>query len=202
MRGQAQWRDAWVIDEPARDHVPAERALEGAEDEDREKRNAVARRDSLPDEKPQIRQQERHTNRPTEQAMEIFPPENLFERIEAHAAVDLQVFGCRLILLERDPPMFVADRRQRADDGLPLRDREPRMGQARYAADDDHRQEQRAADEEPDRHGTGIGGRRALYVNRDRCAFVSGPVGEAIAGLHAAILPYPHRRSAVLARLW
>src|SRR5262245_11147393 len=118
MRGQAQRRDAWVIDEPARDHVPTERTLEGTQDEDREKRNAVARRDSPPDEKPQIRQQEHHSDRPAEQAMEILPPENLFERIEAHATVDLQVLGCRLILLERDPPIFVADRRQGADDGL------------------------------------------------------------------------------------
>ena len=66
----------------------------------------------------------------------------------------MPLFTCRysgvcLVLRECGVPVGIGQRRQRAHDGLPLSDRQAGVREARDAADDDDREHERAADEEP-----------------------------------------------------
>ncbi len=153
MRGEAELRHPRIVDEPALHHVPAHRALQPAEHEDAGEPPRMAGRNAAPGDEPQQRQQERRADHPAEQAVEILPPEDALERGQAHPLVHLLVLRRRLVLGEGLLPLRVGERRQRADDRLPLGDREPRVREASHAADDDHREHQRAADEQPCRHG-------------------------------------------------
>ena len=75
--------------------------------------------------------------------------------------VDLLVLGRLLVLVEGLLPLRVVQRRQRADDRLPFDDRQARVREPRDAADDDHREHQRAADEQPGRDRAHRRGARA-----------------------------------------
>jgi hypothetical protein len=90
-----------------------------------------------------------------QQPMKIFPPEDALELTDCHPAIDLLVFGGLLIAAERVLPLRIVQRRQCADDRLPLGDRQTRMGEPGDAADDDNAEYQCAADEQPRGDSTG-----------------------------------------------
>ena len=152
MRGETQLRYARVVDEPALHHVPAERTLCAAEDEDRKQRPGITGRNAATDEKPQIRQQEGKTDCAPEQPMRVLPPEDALERVEAHVRVDLPVFGRGAILGENVSPVGIGQRRQRADDRLPFGDRQAGVREARHAPEHDQREQQGTADKKPRCH--------------------------------------------------
>src|SRR5262245_31902952 len=85
--------------------------------------------------------------------MEVLPPEDALELRKRHRVVDELVLRGLLVLLEQRLPVAVGERRDGADEGLPLDDREAGMGKAGRASDDDHRGDCERADEEP--HGDG-----------------------------------------------
>ena len=151
MRGEPELRHARIVDEPALHHVPAHRALQAAQHEDAEELPRIARRNVAAREEPEQRHEEDDADQAPEQPVEVLPPEDALELGERHALVHLLVLGRQLVLLERLLPLGLGQRRQRADDRLPLDDRQARMREARDAADDDHREHQRAAHEQPRR---------------------------------------------------
>src|SRR5204862_6935159 len=77
--------------------------------------------------------------------------EDALERLEGHALIDLAVFGRGPVLGEDLAPLRVGEGREGAEDRLPFGDRQPRVRQARHAADDDHGEHQCATNEEPRR---------------------------------------------------
>ena len=78
--------------------------------------------------------------------MRVFPPEDALELVERHAAIDLPVLGRRAGTSRTSAAHCASrQRRQRADDRLPLGDRQARVREPGDAADDDHREHQRAA---------------------------------------------------------
>ena len=153
MRSEPQLRHSRVVDQTALDHVPAQCSLRSAEQENPEQhRRQTGRRWKLSAcDEPQQRHDEGEPDQAPEQAVDIFHPEYAFERVDAHAAIYLQVLRRRLILGKRFVPLRLGQRRQCADDGLPFGDRQARMRQARHAADHDQGEHQGAADEKPGR---------------------------------------------------
>ena len=71
----------------------------------RDEPRAVAARDRPPPPEPQQRQREDQADRPPDQAVEIFPEEDALELAERHAAVDLAIFGRRLVAVELGLPL-------------------------------------------------------------------------------------------------
>ena len=167
VRGQPELRHPRVVDEPALHHVPAHRALQAAQHEDAEELPRMAGRNVAPRDEPQQRDEKHDADQAPEQAMEVLPPEDALEPGERHPLVHLPVLGRQLVLLERLLPLGLGQRRQRADDRLPLDDRQARMREPRDAADDDHREHQRAAHEQP-RRDPPFAARAAK--SRSRCA--------------------------------
>jgi hypothetical protein len=149
VRRQPELRHARIVDEAALDHVPAHRALQRAQREDRGELPRVFARDQASRGEPDERDQEDDADRSAQQPVEVFPPEDALELGEAHSRVHLPVFGRLLILGERLLPLRGVERRQRPHDRLPFDDREAGMREPRDTADDDHREHQRAADEKP-----------------------------------------------------
>ena len=156
VRGQAELRHARVVDEAALHHVPAERALQRAQHEDRGQRLRVPRGNAPAREKIEEGQQEHGTDQPPQQPVEIFPPEDALELGERHRVIDLAKLGRRLVLAERGLPVAGRQRRHRADDRLPFGDRQPGMREPRDAADDDDQEHQRATGDKPQRDRAGI----------------------------------------------
>ena len=108
---------------------------------------------------PEERHEKDEPDRPAEQAMEVLPPEDALELGERHALVDQLVLGRLPVLVEHRLPVGLGERRDRADERLPLDDRQPGVGEAGDAPDDDHRRDRERADEEPGRDRA-AGGRR------------------------------------------
>jgi hypothetical protein len=153
VRGQAVVADARLVDETARDHVPSQRSLQRPEHEYPGKtiREATVNLPAPPE--PDERNEERKPDQPAEQAMEVLEPEDPLECLHAHALVDLPVFGRLAVLVEELLPVPVAQGRHDADEGLPLRNGQAGMGEARDAAQHHHGEDERATGEEPDRDG-------------------------------------------------
>ena len=170
MRGQPELRHARIVDQPALHHVPAQRALQAAEREDRDQRRRESGRQLPPQDKPGERQRKHRTDDAPEQPMRVFPPEYRLECVEAHSLVHLPVFGRCLVFDEGLVPLRRRKRRQRADDRLPFGNRQPRMGEPGHAADDDDREHQRTTDQQPDRHGSRRAAIRPHAMPRNRRA--------------------------------
>ena len=89
------------------------------------------------------------------------------ELVERHALVEHLVLRDLLVGLELGLPVGVAQRRDDAGDRLPLGDRQAGFGQAREAADHDHRQHHQRDDIEPDADGLQpVGRRRRRRIRR------------------------------------
>ncbi len=138
MGGEPVLADIGAVHEPALHHVPAERALEASEHEQAEKPRQQRARDVAGDQKAEERHEEGKADEAAEEAMRPFPPEDGLELIEAHAALDLSVFGDLLIGGEGLLPVGLAERRDRSHDRLPFGDGEARIGEPRRPADQDH----------------------------------------------------------------
>ncbi len=151
MRGEAKLRHAHVVDQAALHHVPAHRALQSAEDEDAEELPRVTGRNLAARGEPDERREKHETDQTAEEPVDVLPPEDALELGDRHRVIGQLVLRRLLVLLERLLPICVGERRNRADDRLPLDDRQARSGQTRDTADDDHREHERATEEEPSR---------------------------------------------------
>ena len=127
MRSEPQLRHTRVVDQTALHHVPAQCSLRSAEQENPEqhRRQTGRGRNLSACDEPQQRHDEREPYQAPEQAVDIFHPEDAFERVDAHATIDLQVFRRHLIFGKRLVPLRLRQRRQGADDGLPFGNRQP-----------------------------------------------------------------------------
>jgi hypothetical protein len=152
VRSQPQLRHARIVDEAALHHGPAKRALQAAQRENAEQSRYERSLDSSAQRKPRERRQKCDANHPAEQPMEVFPPEDGLELRQRHSRIHLTVLWRCLVARERVVPIGLVQGRQRAHDRLPLRDREPGMGEPRHASHDDHGKDKRAAGEKPGRN--------------------------------------------------
>ena len=92
---------------PGLDHVPAERALRAAEQQQGDQPPAVAVRDRALPREPGQRQREGEADQPAEQPVHPFPEEDELEVGEVHAgrAVDLPIFRRLLVEIEGALPV-------------------------------------------------------------------------------------------------
>src|SRR5688572_8910336 len=90
--------------------------------------------------------------------MRVLPPEDPLEALERHVEVDQAEFRGGAVFGEERFPIRLRERRDRADEWLPLDDRQPGPRKARHAADDDDRENHRGTQEQPSRDGAPIGG--------------------------------------------
>src|SRR5690606_11124372 len=81
-----------------------------------------------------------------------FPPEDELEIIEAHATIDLLIFGNLAIFVEFLLPFGSVQGRNHAVDRLPFGNGEARAGQPCSAAEDDQRDQLEEYDIEPAAH--------------------------------------------------
>src|SRR5215470_11752969 len=144
--------DARIVHQPALDHVPADCALERAEQEYSAQARRKAAVDLSAEDEIKQRKQEHEADGPPQETMEILPPEDALELVERHAAIPLVILGRLLVLVEHLPPLRVAQRRNRTDDGLPFHDRQAGMGEARDSTYHHHCEHERAARKQPDRY--------------------------------------------------
>ena len=151
MRHQPVLADIDPVGEAALDHVPAERPLRRAQQQ-----NPAERRKELlrqPAAQPEI--QKRYgvddADQPSPEAVHVFPPVDRLEIGEAHAGVEQPVLRNMPVFLELRGPARGRERRQDAGDRLPLGDRQPGERQPGNAADDDHREDHCATAEQPNR---------------------------------------------------
>ncbi len=95
------------------------------------------------------RHEERGADQPAEEPMRPFPPIDGLELVDAHAVLELGIFWDLLIGGEGFLPVGLAQRRDSAQDRLPLGDRQARIGEPGGAADQNHRHDQRGEHAEP-----------------------------------------------------
>src|SRR6185503_15958876 len=112
-----------------------DRALEGAEAEDRREAPAQAGLDPAAPQEPEEREQEDCPDHAAEQSVRPLPPEDGLELAERHAAIEQLVLRDRFVLVELGLPRGLRQRRDRAADRLPLGDRKAGLGEPRRAAD-------------------------------------------------------------------
>ena len=170
MRGQPHRAHARVVHEAAFHHVPAEPALEPAERENARELPRERGRERAPPQEIHERKQEDGADDPSQQPMEILPPEDRLEALERHVVVAEAEFGGEAVLRERLLPLRRVEWRNRSDERLPFDDRKPRMRKTRDSAHDDHREHERATGEEPHRDcAVWLVGRIGRHRGRD-CA--------------------------------
>ena len=155
MHREAQVADVGALNEAARDHPPADRALDADQQENRDEAGLIALGDRLADPEPGQRKQHRKPDHPAEQAVDIFPEIDVLELGHAHAAIDLLIFRDLPIALELGEPLRLVQRRERSADRLPFRDRQAAFGQPGDPADHHHHEDQPGDREQP----VGDGGR-------------------------------------------
>ena len=151
VRRKAEMADVRPVDQAGHDHVPAQRALQPAEDEQADELPAIALRDRALRREPDQRQREGHADQAADQPVEPLPEEDELELRQRHSGrpVDLEIFRRLLVELEGMLPVGLRQRRDRAGDGLPLRDRQAAFGQAGDPADHDHQEDQSGDGQEP-----------------------------------------------------
>src|SRR3546814_7014111 len=81
-------------------HPPADRALQPPQREERREAPAIALGNRALPREPEQRQREGDADQPTQQAMQIFPEEDILELGERHPPIDLPVFRIGLVRLE------------------------------------------------------------------------------------------------------
>src|SRR5262249_39128440 len=116
--------DARIVHQPALDHVPADCALERAEQEYSAQARRKAAVDLSAEEKKKRRKKEQEAEGPPKERMKIPPQKDPLDLVEGHAAIPFVILGRLLVLVEPLPPLRVAQRRNRTDDGLPFHDRQ------------------------------------------------------------------------------
>ena len=149
MRDEAVLADRDAVGEAALDHVPAERALREAEQKNPGKRQYQPARHLPPDQETDQRQRIDETDQPPPQPMHVLPQKDRFELAEAHPGIEQLVLRDLLVFLEFGRPGGLRQRRHDAGDRLPFGDRQPGQGQPRDAADHDHQENHRAAEQQP-----------------------------------------------------
>ena len=102
---------------------------------------------------PQGGQDEGRADQAGEQAMAPLPVEDGLEPIEGHVRVERGELRDLPIAREFLGPVGLAERRNHAGHGLPLRDRQAGFGEPSRPADDHHHEDQRRDREEPRAHG-------------------------------------------------
>ena len=139
MRGKAIRRHRYAGLKAALNHPPADEALQSAEREEQHHARPILSCDGAGESEPQERHEEHETDSAAEETMRPFPPENSLERFQCHAGVFQAVLRDLLVFVEGVLPRGVVQRRDGADDGVPLRNRKSRAGEARQPADHHHR---------------------------------------------------------------
>ena len=105
MGGKPVLADVDAIDQPALHHVPAERTLQAAENEQAKKPGQERARDIADGPEDGEWDEEDDADEAAEKAMGPLPPEDCFELTEAHALVELAILGNLLIGGERLLPV-------------------------------------------------------------------------------------------------
>ena len=149
MGRQTEVRDIRAIDEARGHHPPADGALEAAKGQQRNQPPAIALGDGAAKGKPGKRQGEGQPDQPPELTVDPFPEIDELEVIEAHALVYQLIFRDLAIFFELGLPCRIAERRNGASDGFPLRDGKPGFGQPRDAADNDHQEDEQGDGKQP-----------------------------------------------------
>jgi len=128
-----------LIDQTAFYHIPAHAALKRTQHQNAEELPGQCSGGPAAPKEIGERHDEYHPDQAPKQAVEILPPEDALELAQAHVEVAHLEFGRLLVLLKRRLPLCIIERWNRADDRLPLDDRQAGMGKTRDAANDDHR---------------------------------------------------------------
>ncbi len=97
MRGEPVLAHIGAIVEPALHHVPAERALKTAKNEQADEPRQKRRRDVARDPEHDEGHEEGNTDQPPKEPMRPFPPIDGLEFFEAHAALELGIFRDGLV---------------------------------------------------------------------------------------------------------
>ncbi len=156
MGGQAVLADRRLVDQPAFHHVPAQHPLQPAEHEQN--------RAFFPDRAVQapFRQEpgkgnEKHNpDDASEQAVQVFQPEDFLKPAEAHPRVDVPVFRALPVGIEGRLPGGFGQGRQPARNRMPVNHGQTRLGQACHPAKNDHGEDHGADHQQPS--GDGIKG--------------------------------------------
>src|SRR5665648_624829 len=120
MGGEPVLADIGAVNQPAVDQVPAERALWAAKHEEAQEPGHEGARDIAGQPEAKKRQEKHEADEAPEKAMRPLPPIEGLERLEAHPPIDLSIFRDLLVSLERLLPVGLGQRRNGADDRLPL----------------------------------------------------------------------------------
>ena len=195
MGGESILADPRIVHQAAFDHIPAERALQSTEQKYHRQLGRPCLIDFLAKQEIHKRQQEHQPDQASEQAMQVFPPENRLELGQAHPLVDLLIFRRLLIFMKYLFPLRLIERGQGADDGLPFDDGQAGVGQAGNTAYHNHGEHQGAAQQQPGRHllASGMVGCRLRcgYVwRKGGCCGIKGPICHANAPVWMLMLGY------------
>jgi hypothetical protein len=151
MRGEAVLAHMRVVHQTALDHVPAEQALQPAQDEHGCQARNQRSPDAAADQEIQKREQKHHSDGASQETVRVFEPVNALEAVQVHARVDLLVLRGFSVEAECRIPLRLAERRHDAEDGVPLHHRQPRAGESGHAAEHHHGIDHGAADHQPER---------------------------------------------------
>ena len=163
MRGEPVMAHVGPVDQPALHHVPAERALRGAEQKGDAECETEPAADPSAQRKPDRRDGEDQPDEAAPEPVQIFQPEDRAEVLDRHPEIDPPELRRLAVEGERGLPPGGVERRQPAGHRPPGRHREPGAGEPGEPAQHHHREDHRAAEIEPesDRAVGLAGGHRA-----------------------------------------
>lgn len=139
-----------AVFEPRGHHPPAHDALEADQHPDRQQPRRPARRQPPGGEETHEPQDEDEADHAAEEPVAPLPPVDELEVRECHALVHQLVLRALAVEVELRLPVCRAHRRDRPGHEVPLGDRQPRVGQPRQAADEDHCHHQHEDQPEPE----------------------------------------------------
>ena len=139
MRREPIRAHARNIDQPAFNHVPAERALQTAEHEHDDQFGCQRAFDATADEKVKKRHQKDHANQPAEQTVRPLDIEYALELVQRHPGIYLLVLRSLLVFIEGLLPLGLAERRNGAHDRVPFDNRKSGAGQPCHTPQYHHR---------------------------------------------------------------
>src|SRR5258708_19813571 len=113
MSGQTILRDFHPLRKSGRHHPPADPALQRTETEDQPKSSPQLRAQSAAPQEPEKRQQIGNSDRPPEQPVAPFPPENGLELRKTHGSVEFAIFRAGLVAFARLAPLLLIARPHR-----------------------------------------------------------------------------------------
>ena len=153
MGGEPVVADRGPVDQAAGDHVPAERALQAAEHEQRGQRWDQPARQAAAQQQGDETGQEHDADQPAEQPVQIFQPEDRLEAANGQVGEDLPVLRRHPVEVEQPLPGLVAHRRQPAEQGPPLGHRQAGLGEPGQPAEHDHGEDHAGHQQEPSADG-------------------------------------------------